>query len=211
MMDKAFIDGKIIDVVSESEYQRNPGIYKPGEVGIEMNGYVLPVRATKYDYDTVGYYPGQVFNRMTMPHTEDEIQNYSSEHVANFQNVNTLRELVEEQNKINTEQIMYLTTSDNIFAPQIDPINDTPLMAGFKQAVIDKQIDINKYSSRFGNDFNNDRRKFNLNRISLDKFVSIGGKLDMKATLIIEDKNPNVPNPIGHKIVVDLIPTDGEE
>ena len=33
----------------------------------------------------------------------------------------------------------------------------------------------------------------------------------MKATVIIEDSSPNVPNPIGHKIVVDLSPTGGDE
>ena len=83
-------------------------------------------------------------------------------------------------------------------------------MIGLKQAVIDKEIDINKYQSRF-DQFSNDRRKFKNHKISLDKFVSIAKSLDMKATVIIEDSSPNVPNPIGHKIVVDLIPTGGDE
>ena len=37
--------------------------------------------------------------------------------------------------------------------------------------------------------------------------------LDIKATLILEDKSPDVPNPIGRTIKVDLtggIPGDGE-
>ena len=35
--------------------------------------------------------------------------------------------------------------------------------------------------------------------------------LDMKGTLIIEDLNEEVPNPIGRKIVVDLLGGDQDE
>ena len=172
--------------------------------------YIIPIKTTRYDPGVVGMYPGSIYDRYVMPSTEEEKEIYNNSHMANYNNATKLQELIEEQGKINNDQMLFLTTPDNIFKPPIDNIRDEPLMIGLKQAVIDKEIDINKYQSRF-DQFSNDRRKFKNHKISLDKFVSIAKSLDMKATVIIEDSSPNVPNPIGHKIVVDLIPTGGDE
>ena len=71
-----------------------------------------------------------------------------------------------------------------------------------------KNIDINKYEQRFGKNFNNDKRLFNNPTISLSKLETIAKALDMKLTLVIEDDNASVPNPMGDKVVIDLIPGD---
>lgn len=212
MNNKAFIGGKLYDVISEEEYRDHPELYNPSETSVCQGGFILPIRTGRYNPSIIGYYPGNCcFDQYVMPYGTEDQEIYSASHLVDFQSVTNLKEMVSAQNKLNSDQVMYLTSSDNIFRPNIDPINDQPLMVGFKQAVIDKGIDINKYSPRFGNDFNNDRRQFNKPKISLDKFVSIAGKLDMKATVIIEDANSNVPNPIGHKIIVDLMGNGGDE
>ena len=50
-----------------------------------------------------------------------------------------------------------------------------------------------------------------LPEITLFMFERMCEKLDMKAQLIITDKNPDVPNPMGKTIVVDLISDDEDE
>lgn len=214
MNDKAFIEGKIVDIVTPTEYKQQ-NIYGAGEAAIHANGSILPVRG-KYNPNVVGYYPSEdesaLFgDKYVFPTSEEDKENYNDSHIANFNNVSNIQELMIQQSKINDDQIRYLSDSDNIFKPVIDPVKDTPIMVGLKQAVIDKSIDINKYASRFSKTaFNNDKRLFNKEDISLKKFLDLTDKLDMKSTLIIEDRNPNVPNPIGHKIVINLGGDDNE-
>lgn len=207
-MNKAFLAGKIYNVMNIYEFYNNRNYYD--DIAIINNGYIYPLRNSEYNDDVVGFYKTNVGYMCRQVRTEEEKETYSINHMACFNSAESLKEIVQENEKLEADQMAYLmATSDNIFKPVIDSVHDTPLMIGFKQAVIDKGIDINKYASRFGSDFNNDRRKFNANKISLDKFISIGTNLDMKATVIIEDANKNVPNPIGRKIIVDLFPNDG--
>lgn len=203
MDNKAFINGDMYDVTTPENYHNKPDLYNGQKAAVSANGYILPIRNIRFDPNNIGYYPGPVFDRYAMPSSESEQAEYNDSHMANFNNATRLQQLVEEQNKINTEQMMYLSNPDNIFRPVIDNIKDEPFMIALKQAVIDKEIDINKYQSRF-EQFSNDRRKFNNHKISLDKGVSIANSLDMKITVIIEDANSNVPNPIGHKITTVL-------
>lgn len=215
MDNKAFINGKIYDVVTPEVYNNNKGYYDTDNVAVIVGEYVLPIKTCNYNYETVGYYintdqnTGSIFNYIVFPRTPQEAEIYSVSHIADFSNVTNLREMVAEQEKIQADQMKFLIQSENIFKPVIDPINDEPLMVGFKQAISDKNIDINQYQSRFGpngKDFNNDRRKLNGNRISLDKFISIANCFDMAVKVIIEDASKNVPNPIGHRIEVELLP-----
>jgi hypothetical protein len=208
MNDKVFIDGKIYDVVTDTEYRNNSNMYNASETCIVMGDYILPVRSSRDSTNMVGYYPGQFIDRFVMPSCEQK-NIYSTDNIVDFKNVANISDMIAAQEKLNMQQNEFLVSSDNIFKPNIDPINDQPLAIALKQAVIDKNIDINKYAHRFGPDFNNDRRKFGQSSISINKFTSIASKLDLKATIIIEDANPNVPNPMGHKIVVDLIDTNG--
>jgi hypothetical protein len=68
-------------------------------------------------------------------------------------------------------------------------------------AVGEKKCNINRYSNRFGDDFNNDRRKLNGNDITATKYATFGKNMDIRTTLIIEDMNPNVANPMNKRIV----------
>ena len=74
-----------------------------------------------------------------------------------------------------------------------------------KAAVINaKNIDIDKYADRFGENFPNDKRKLKDEKITLFLLKRMAECLDMNVDLIISDKSPNVPNPIGIPIKVSL-------
>ena len=102
-----------------------------------------------------------------------------------------------------------LTSSDNIFIPAEDP-NDSPAMKALKEAVTNKKIDLNKYEPRFGANFNNDKRIFSKENISLPMLVRMCNALDIKATLTLEDKNRDVPNPINKSISVEITTEDSD-
>ena len=96
-----------------------------------------------------------------------------------------------------------LSNSDNLFKP-IPKENDSPEMKAMKKAICLKNIDIDAYADRFGDNFNNDKRLMKGSNITLSKAKSIGNNLDMKITLTISDARPDVPNPIGESITVDI-------
>ena len=96
-----------------------------------------------------------------------------------------------------------LTTPNNIFTPHIDD-EDTPLMRGLKQAVLQKHIDIDKYSDSYGENYPNDKRKFKEHDISIKLFERHIDVLGIKAVLVLSDKSPDVPNPMGKPIYISL-------
>ena len=77
-------------------------------------------------------------------------------------------------------------------------------MKALKQAITAKNIDIDKYADRFGENFPNDKRKLKDEKITLFLLKRMAECLDMNVDLIISDKSPNVPNPIGIPIKVSL-------
>lgn len=215
MNDKAFINGKFIDVMDINEYKNKSNLYDNGEAGVNMMGYILPIRnEATIQQNQVGYYTSttsnNAFDKIILPSSPEESEIYSDSHLASFSQVNNIKDLINEQNKIDSEQVKYLSdVDDNIFRPEIDPIKDTPIAMAMKQAVIDKNIDINKYASRFSKTaFANNKRLFNKNDMSIKKFVELADKLDLSASLVITDRNANVPNPMGHTITINL--TDGD-
>ena len=118
-------------------------------------------------------------------------------------NAESLKEAIELQDRLHSAEREILTTVDSVFCPRITDA-DTPEMKGLKEAVTAKHIDLDKYEQRFGPNYNNDKRLFNRDSITMSKLKMMLNVLDMKGTLIIEDKADDVPNPIGRKIVVDL-------
>ena len=96
-----------------------------------------------------------------------------------------------------------LENLDNITVIKQDD-NDEPEMAALKEAINCKNCDINLYGPRFDGNFANDRRILSDNSITLTKLKKYGDAMDMKITLSIEDKDPNIPSPIGKTISVEL-------
>ena len=221
MNSKVFINGALYNVLFyDTEIDRlKEALTKFTKVAIAIGKYVYPVFiASEFVEQTmpgVYLFDNLFFANIVHP-TNDNDAMYSVDNIAYLDGDN-MEELMDNQAKLAKAESSILTSAnpESIFHPNIDPMSDSPLMFALKQAVAEKGIDLNKYADRFGSDFNNDRRKFNANKISIDKFSSIASKLDMKATLILEDADPKpgeltVPNPIGHTITVQLFPGGGE-
>lgn len=121
-----------------------------------------------------------------------------------------MKDLINKQEEVKRMESEVLSNSDNLFKP-IPKENDSPEMKALKQAICLKNIDIDAYADRFADNFNNDKRLLKGPSITMSKMKSIGNKLDMKITLTISDANPNVPNPIGESITVDVCGYGDEE
>lgn len=199
-MEKARIGDAIYDVISIEEYQRNPDMYGKFTAVKHGDGNVYPLR-NRTD-NRPGFYPtgGLDFIKPAPP---SETHIYSQQNIISFDNKENIREIIEAQRELANEERAILTTIDNVFIPDIGQ-NDNPETRALKQAIIDKHIDLDKYEPRFGPNFNNDKRLLKKSSITLSKMKTMFEALDMKATLIIEDAAPNVPNPIGHQIVAVL-------
>lgn len=207
MNKKIRIENKMLDIKSEEEFIKDKETFNNTFTAIEHNGIAYPLRSSNdcragvYDYNWGLIYVNPPENEKAM---------YDVNNAIDFQNISDIRDVIEAQSKYKNEERVILTTKDNIFKPEIKP-NDAPEMVALKQAIINKQIDIEKYEQRFSPNFNNDKRLLRKNSITLSKIKSIADALDLVCTLTIEDLNDQVPNPMGTKISVKLNRGIGEE
>lgn len=206
-MKKAKLGNKICDVVDLETYTKNKDIYDPQYTAIEIHGLVLPIIG-RLD-GRIGICPGDMVSFYNPP-PQEKMNEYSADNIIDFSKAKTMGELIRQQEYVKSLENEIIVNSENIFEPRIDD-DDAPEMKALKEAVIAKQIDINAYAPRFKGNFANDKRLFNDNKITLAKLKKIAKALDMKCTLIIEDKSPNVPNPIGKVITVDITGGDDED
>ena len=198
--EKAKINDAIYDVIDIEEYYKNPSAYGSYTAINGRDGFIYPIR-TKTD-TRPGFYPTGGLDFFKQP-VGGEVNVYTQQNVINFKDATSLREIIQTQQKLESEERTILTTIDNVFAPEITN-GDTPEMRALKQAVLDKHIDLDKYESRFGPNYNNDKRLLKKNSITFGKLRSIADALDIKVSMTIEDAAPDVPNPIGRAITVDL-------
>ena len=212
-LEKAKIGDAIYDVIPITEFYRDPSAYGPYTAIKGGDGFIYPIR-TKTD-SRPGFYPTGGLDFFKPP-TFGEANIYTQQNVINFEEATSLRDVIKCQQKLMSAERSILTTIDNVFAPEINE-NDTPEMMAVKQAIIDKHIDLDKYESRFGPNYNNDKRLLKKSSITFGKLRSICDALDIKASIVIEDAAPDVPNPIGRVITADLtgssmnLDEDGEE
>lgn len=211
MNKKMRIDDRIYDVATLEEYDKFKDAFIPQYTAIHDSetGLVLPIK-NKYE-DGPGIVIGHGIAYIDEP-DQDEIEDYLDKSIIDFDNSKSIHDMMEKQRIVRTLERDILTSPDNIFTPKIFD-DDSPEMKALKTAVLEKKIDLDKYEPRFGSNYNNDKRLFNKNTISLSMTKRLCEALDIKATLILEDKSPDVPNPIGRTIKVDLtggVPGDGE-
>lgn len=207
MIKKATVEDCLYDVISEEEYKKNRDIYDKsgGNIAIEHNGFILPIRSSQSDMRP-GYYAGsdKTEPRFTMPTTESEVSAYSAiNHLIDFSKAKNLRDIIDAQDKLRKSERSILTTADNITIPEIKD-DDTPFMKAIKTCILKKGIDLDKYGYRFGNNYPNDKRLLRKPDMTLQKGITYANCLDFDMYLIIKDNNPDVPNPIGETIIVRL-------
>lgn len=207
IMKKAKIDGKIVDVVERQELSSG-GNLPYGYTGIEFGDYVLPLRA-KNDTRPGVYKAGNVLLQVKQP-CQAEQSSYSKDNIIDFGSASDMKDLISKQNALREMERSIVTTVDNIFCPQIRE-TDSPEMVALKKAVAAKGIDIDKYESRFGANYNNDKRLFDKSSITLAKLKSMCSALDISATLTLCDASSDVPNPMREEIVIPLTDFGGGE
>lgn len=199
---KAKVNGRVTTVVTPEEALNN-SLYQDKFSSVEINNTILPVKKV-YDPSSPGFY---LFNnakigKIIYPNEED-INEYSSSNAIDFSNIQSMRELINKQEEVKRMESEVLSNSDNLFKP-IPKENDAPEMRALKEAICTKNIDIDVYADRFLDNFNNDKRLLKGSSITISKMKSICNKLDLKVTLTISDTSPDVPNPMGKEISVDI-------
>lgn len=197
---RAKIDGKIMDVVSYETFAKHPDVYQNTNVAIEVSvggkDYVMPYRTVTDDRPGL-YSVGNAFDIIRKP--EDDNVEYSPENIIDFSNAQDIKDVINKQSRLRDLEAEILSSPDDIFRPVIRQ-NDSPEIVALKEAVTKKNCDINKYAPRFGANFANDKRIFKDTKTTLFKMVRICNKMDIEAELILRDKSPDVPNPIGEEI-----------
>lgn len=213
----AIVGNKQMNVYSANTVIQNQDILvgdNQTAVEIEHNGspVILPVREKKDDdISKPGFYVDEgplVF--ISYPETEDEERIYmpSSDKVFDMRDIKTMQELVtrkEEYDQTITSLLETDLMDDSIFKPPLLK-TDTPEMRALKEAIIAKQIDLDKYSSRFGDNYPNDKRKLKDDNITSYMLKRICDNLDIQVDLVFRDAKSNVPNPMGKVVKVNMVP-----
>lgn len=203
-MKKIKIGKRILEVIDQDEFIRRSQL--DPEAAKEMaedtavqapNGLIYPV-TNQYSEQVPGVYNNGPMLLYSTPEEMKTDPEYQPSNIIDFENVSSLREAIEKQAELEQAERSILISPDNIFIPIVQE-TDNPEMVLLKQAISRKQIDIDNYKQRFGNDYNNDKRLFDQSSITFFKLKRICDIFDIKATLVLEDK-PNAPNPIGEKL-----------
>lgn len=202
MNKKMRINEKIYDVTTLDEYVQFKDAYIQQYTAIHdpETRLVLPIK-NRYD-ESPGIVVGNGVSYIEEPE-EEEMDDYLDKSIIDFDNSKSIHDMMEKQRIVRTLERDILTSPDNIFTPKIFD-DDSPEMKALKTAVLDKHIDLDKYEPRFGSNYNNDKRLFNKNTISLSMMKRMCEALDIEATLILTDKSEDVPNPMGKTIEVKL-------
>ena len=202
---KASVDGKIRDVIDYSELPKiNTNNYD--NLAVLHNGVIYPERNPNVEISP-GLY---VYEWGTILHepTEEQLSEYLAENKLIDFKANNIRELIEKSDRLKEAEntLLVCTDPEGITTYPIGN-NDSPEMVAVKSAINAKHIDIKKYQARWDT-YANDIRLLNKESLSLAKLKTFAKNLDMKVSIVVEDKSPNVPNPIGDKIVIDIVGGD---
>lgn len=198
---KTRIGDVLYDVVDYETYINNTNLYNPAYTAIRTgDGYIYPIR--KNGDFRPGMYEAWAMDFFIQP-TGSEVGAYLEQSIIDFSKADSLREIIECQQRLVNEERSILTTINNQYVPEIGE-NDTPEMRALKQAISDKHIDLDQYEHRFGPNYNNDKRLLRKENITFGKLRTMCDALDIKASLTLEDASPDAPNPIGRSITVDI-------
>ena len=203
MLKCLYTGDKLYDIVPISDYYRSPQSYVSKGTAIDIGqDHVFPVIS---DMDKG---PGIIIKQnkpiaICKNTDSDEMNKYESSKCIDFSKSENMGEFMQKQTLLHQLEKDVLSNPDNIFTPEIDP-SEAPAMQLLKKAVICKHIDLDKYEPRFGSNYNNDKRIFNKQNISLPMLVRMCNALDIKASLTLEDQNSDVPNPMNTSISVEV-------
>lgn len=201
-MKKGRAGNKIYDILTIEEFDKDPeSVLNNKEVAVHYGDYIYPV-LNKFE-NGPGIYSNDKITAFGSPMTEEEKINYSANNIIDFSKAKDMKEIIQSSNNLKEiEKSLLISDSDNIYIPTITN-EDTEEMRILKEAIGEKQIELNKYKDRIPG-YNNNIRILTQNNISFDKFKMFMDSFDLKATLVIEDKSTNVANPMNKKLEIQL-------
>jgi hypothetical protein len=206
---RCVINGQILDIMTYDEYSKNPQLHNSSVAIIEeledSEKIVLPYRG-KCDNANPPSSPG-IYNAGCIDfcvYPNESVKNqYIPDKIIELDNHTAMKDILEKEEVMSRLNEPWITSPDNITSFPICQ-EDKPEMKCLKSALNEKHIDFDKYSVRFGQNFPNDKRQLKNNSATLNIIKRFCDKCDMEAILVLRDKNPNVPNPIGKEISVSL-------
>lgn len=205
---RGVINGQMYELLDYDSYSKQIDyISEISKIGIVENykgkNIILPFRG-KYGTQNInpGIYDAGPVDFIIYP-DDNNISQFVPAKVVEITNTQDMKEILEREDIIARMDEPWITSPDNITHFAISE-EDRPEMICLKTALNSKKIDIDKYSGRFGDNFPNDKRQLKNNSVTLNILKRFCDCMDMEAKLILKDKNPNVPNPIGTEIVVSL-------
>lgn len=205
-------NGKVYEMVEREEYLQNPDIYLDrNDVGVvirpkEYDGQelVVPLRRMKGTDNPISpgvYHMGPI--DYTVVPDKTVYKNYIPDQVVEIRTGMDAREILESGEAISRLDEPFITTPDSITRINISP-DDDPEMRILKEALNEKNIDLDKYAGRFGKNFPNDKRQLKGGSITLNIIKRFCNNMDMEAILTLKDRNEDVPNPIGKELSISL-------
>lgn len=106
----------------------------------------------------------------------------------------------------NESEIADMYASQSVYIPVIDERKDDPMKAMIKETILRKRVDINSYKSRVDKKYKITNLRSALvgeTKMTITNWQVWADLMNFKFKIIIEDAMPNVPAPIGGKIIYD--------
>lgn len=212
---KAAINGQVVDVVDYDEYSRHTDCYSGRNdvaIPVDMKGreILLPVKGRYSSNVTLpGVYNAGCVDFLIYP-DEAFAERYMPKDFISMSNTDDIRELIKNGDAARKLDEPFITSPDSITCIPIKE-TDQPEMKGLKMALNAKNIDIDKYAARFGDNYPNDKRQLKNSNATLKIIKRFCENCDMEAILTFRDKNPDVPNPMNTEITVSLTDEIDEE
>ena len=212
---KAAINGQVVDVVDYDEYSSHIDCYSGRNdvaIPVDMRGreILLPVKGSYSSNVTLpGVYNAGCVDFLIYP-DEAFAERYIPKDFISMSNTDDIKELIKNGDAARKLDEPFITSPDSITCIPIKE-TDQPEMKGLKMALNAKNIDIDKYAARFGDNYPNDKRQLKNSNATLKIIKRFCENCDMEAILTFRDKNPDVPNPMNTEITVSLTDEIDEE
>lgn len=202
---KAVTNGQVYDVMSYDEYGKLKEIPKGVAILEEYNALkvLLPVKGEYTGQIIPGVYSSGAVDFVVYPTNQSQMEEYMPTKIVDISNTNSMKEILQKEETLTRLAEPWITNPDNITKFPINE-DDQPEMKCLKSALNSKNMDFDKYAPRFGENFPNDKRQLKNSSATLNIIKRFCEKCDMEAILVLKDKKPDVPNPIGKEISVSL-------
>ena len=219
MYDKvAVLNGESFNVFTpERLYENRTEIENDSVSAIEIKdvnnkSYCLP-RRDSTNMDKPGAYIHNKFSFVVYP-DEDKLENYemTEKNSVDFSDKKSMESFMTATDKMHDLQNQMLeTTGENgetIYKPVMME-DDSPEMRALKTCIELKHMDLDKYASRFGVNYPNDKRKLKDSEITSFLLKRVASNIDIEVDMVFRDKSGNIPNPMGKTVVVNMVPGNG--